>query len=672
MQALFAPAIALMNRLGYTKKFAVMGALALVAIAVLLFNLFNALDQVIRKSETELVGIEAMKPISRLVQATQQHRGLSSGVLNGNEAMRDKRAAKEKEVSDLLKAVEPTIPAALQGGEAWKHIQTEWENLRSDGMNLIVGENFSAHTALVDEILTFQASVADEYSLTNDPDIDSMYLIDTATIKLPIALERLGQLRARGTGILTKKQILQQQQVDMTAQLAELNSAVKALRQNLDKTSRYNPGMKAALDGAAQGMVETTALVSKLIIEDIFIGAFLTEPAEYFAMTTAAIDKGYQQMFDTLFPSLEQLIHRRIDQARQNLHTSIGITVLMLLIVGYFTVGAYYATINSIGELARNARTIATGDLSVKIDLGTRDELKLVADSFNDMADAFRNLIRNVQSGTDQVYEATKRLSESSSQITLSTEQQSEAASSMAAAVEQMTVGIDHISGNAQNANQISHHAGDLSAEGGRVVGTVVREIELIAGVVNSSAAIIGELGQRSEQISAIVNVIKEIADQTNLLALNAAIEAARAGEQGRGFAVVADEVRKLAERTTKSTQEISTMIGAIQSGTQNAVASMNEGVERVNQGVALATQAGESINEIEGSARRVVDTVSEISESLREQSAASTEIAKNVERIAQMAEENSAAVAENAATAVQLERLSESLEAEVRRFKLV
>jgi len=672
MQALFAPAIALMNRLGYTKKFAVMGALALVAIAVLLFNLFTALDQVIRKSETELVGMEAMKPISRLVQAMQQHRGLSSGVLNGNEAMKDKRAAKEKEVTDLLKAVEPTIPPALQSGGAWKRIQAEWENLRSDGLNLIVGENFSAHTALIDEILTFQASVADEYSLTNDPDIDSMYLIDTAMIKLPIALERLGQLRARGTGILAKKQILQQQQVDMTAQLAELNSAVKALRQNLDKTSRYNPGMKAALDGAAQGMVEATAQVSKLIIEDIFIGAFLTEPAEYFAMTTTAIDKGYKQMFETLFPSLEQLVHRRIDHARQNLHTSIGITVLMLLIVGYFTIGAYYATINSIGELARNARTIATGDLSVKIDLGTRDELKLVADSFNDMADAFRNLIRNVQSGTDQVYEATKRLSESSSQITLSTEQQSEAASSMAAAVEQMTVGIDHISGNAQNANQMSHHAGDLSAEGGRVVGTVVREIELIAGVVNSSAAIIGELGQRSEQISAIVNVIKEIADQTNLLALNAAIEAARAGEQGRGFAVVADEVRKLAERTTKSTQEISTMIGAIQSGTQNAVASMNEGVERVNQGVALATQAGASINEIEGSARRVVDTVSEISESLREQSAASTEIAKNVERIAQMAEENSAAVAENAATAVQLERLSESLEAEVRRFKLV
>jgi methyl-accepting chemotaxis protein len=599
MKTLFAPAIALLNRVGYTKKFAIMGALALVASAVLVLNLYQSLYRVIDRSQQELAGVEMIKPIARVVQYLQVHRGLSSGVLSGNEEMKEQRAAKEKEVSAAFKAVAARLAPELAASTAWKTAVEAWALLEKEGLELIQRENFLAHNRLIDGLLAFQAAIADEYALTNDPDIDSAYLIDTAVDKLPQALERMGQLRALGTGVLSRKQALVlSQQVEFTVLLAELNASVNGLRHNLEKTSRYNPGLQSALAASIRDMGEAADKVSALVNQDILSGTYATPPQDYFALTTGSLEKGYKEMFETLFPTLEQLLQRRIDRAQRNLILSIALAGVILLLYAYVSIGFYYATISSLNRLVENTRTIATGNLDVCVDLGTRDELKLVGDSLNEMVGAFGAVIRKVHHGANEVLEATTKLA-----------------------------------GSAADINRVA------------------------------------DLGGSSERISAIV--IKEIADQTNLLALNAAIEAARAGESGRGFAVVADEVRKLAERTARSTQEISQMIAAIQSGTRDAVASMNLGVSRVAEGVALATQAGQSISEIGSNAAQVVEKVADISKALHDQSVASTGIARNVESVARMAEENCAAVAGNAATAVQLERLSADLQGEVRRFRL-
>ena len=210
-----------------------------------------------------------------------------------------------------------------------------------------------------------------------------------------------------------------------------------------------------------------------------------------------------------------------------------------------------------------------------------------------------------------------------------------------------------------------------LSAQGGEVIHRTVDEMNQIAGTVRQASAAIDDLGQKSDQITSVVQVIKEVADQTNLLALNAAIEAARAGEQGRGFAVVADEVRKLAERTTKATEEIAAMVNSMQESARSAVSTMDDAVGRVGSGAALAQQAGEAINQIKSGADQVVNVVNDISAALAEQSVASNDIAGHVERVAQMTEENSAAAGETANSAGHLQHLAVEMRGAVSRFKI-
>src|SRR5690606_14016917 len=229
---------------------------------------------------------------------------------------------------------------------------------------------------------------------------------------------------------------------------------------------------------------------------------------------------------------------------------------------------------------------------------------------------------------------------------------QSDAASGVAAAVEEMSRGVDGIAHHALTAQKLAEDSGRLSDEGRDVMQRSVTEMERIAEAVDLSSDAIRELGEKSRQINTIVDSIRDIADQTNLLALNAAIEAARAGERGRGFAVVADEVRKLAERTSLATDEIGQMVQAIQQGTGRAVETMQQGVQRVRDGVAMSNRAGESMAQISSGAGEVLTAVREISTALNEQSLASNEIARNIERIAEMAEHNSGSGRETTGTA--------------------
>ena len=347
-----------------------------------------------------------------------------------------------------------------------------------------------------------------------------------------------------------------------------------------------------------------------------------------------------------------------------------------LLIGGFIAISLLMLSRNIIKTLGGDpsvasaiTQRIAGGDLATPVACDPNDQTSLLA-NIRTMQETLRNMIASIVSNAEQVASAADQLLHASEAVADRASQQSDAASSMAASVEEMAVSIDQVKENAAEAHGISQTAGKLSEEGASVIHHAASEMRKISEAVQSSSQIVEELGRQSNQITSIVNTIKEIADQTNLLALNAAIEAARAGEQGRGFAVVADEVRKLAERTSLSTTEIAGMVSKIQTGTRNAVDSMQAGVVQVTNGVELANQAGESINQIRDGASRVTDVVNGISESITEQSMAGNEIAQKLETIAQMSEESALAVRQTSDAARHLQSLSASLHQTVAKFR--
>ena len=342
--------------------------------------------------------------------------------------------------------------------------------------------------------------------------------------------------------------------------------------------------------------------------------------------------------------------------------------IVMIVLNGVFLVRGIN---HSLRDMETTISRIENLDFTARADASKKDEMGKMAGMLNRLMEKLQGNLKSIAHGAQTVAGSAANMASTSEQVATASQQQSSAASSMAATVEEMTVSINHVGDRAAEANNISSESGKIAIEGERTIGQTVSDIQEIAETVTSASTSISELESQSKQISAVVAVIKEVAEQTNLLALNAAIEAARAGEQGRGFAVVADEVRKLAERTAASTQEIATTITTMQNTASTAVRGMQAAVEKVEQGVTRANAANESIQKIGAGSRSVVDMVSEITGAIREQGAATNNIAVQVEKIAQMAEESSAAAGESARAARELDRLAEGMQQIVAAYRL-
>ena len=349
-----------------------------------------------------------------------------------------------------------------------------------------------------------------------------------------------------------------------------------------------------------------------------------------------------------------------------------GISCVLLGILGYAGWRVSASVTGQLGGEPKDAtnvmRQAADGDLTARLEK-TPDGSMLHA--LGTMIAALRRMVGEINSGANQLVGNADHIRQVSTQVAEAAVRQSDATTAMATAMEQLTASSSHISSSARETETNSQEAMRLAAEGSQRVGQASSAILKMSETVTGASERIRALEERIGHVSSIANVIKEIAAQTNLLALNAAIEAARAGEQGRGFAVVADEVRKLAERTSSATTEIEQMIVGIQNDTSSAVSAMNAALPEVDQGVTLASSASEALAAIESGARRTLERVREIAEATHEQSASSTAIAHQVEEISHMVETTSENIRGAADAAIALEQIASSLKDQIARFRV-
>ncbi|WP_166221779.1 methyl-accepting chemotaxis protein [Pseudomonas atagonensis] len=348
---------------------------------------------------------------------------------------------------------------------------------------------------------------------------------------------------------------------------------------------------------------------------------------------------------------------------------AIGSLLAMLIAVGS-AMWLLRSKLQPLGDLVRQAEALGAGDLSVRLNVSSNDEIGQLSRAFNQMSQALSTMVEHIRRSSEEVNSRAQALSGLSGGAYEGMEQQSGEITSMAGAVEEFSATSLNIADNMGATQRLAQENAQQTQIGRSSMEEASSSLEQIAGALNSTATVINTLGQRSQEIGGIVGVITSIAEQTNLLALNAAIEAARAGEQGRGFAVVADEVRSLASRTRQATDEISSMIHSIQQETGNAISTMEQGNVLMQEGLSRNANVASALARIDEQSRSAGQQFAAITTATQEQSSTATLLSSNLQSIALANSEQREVVSNLAVTAKELEKLAADLRSEVDRFR--
>ena len=675
MNAILKPAMILMGRVRYPVKFAIIFLIVLIPLVILSLSLITSINEEIAFLEHERTGLTYIKSVRQPIEYIQQHRGMMAAYLNGATEFH-KRIMQGRSIIDSklaeLKVVDDKLGEELNTSNIIENLMQQWSNIKANAVNMTAAESIKVHSAMIDDMLALMGKVADTSEITLDPKLDSYYMGEALVSALPNMLENMGQARAVGSGVAAKGIFTSPKVYTKLAVLSHnINLYFNGVSSGLQAAYKENVEISKALKGPTDSNNKAVQEMQVLLHDKLLNAETITVSSDrVFETATTAISGSYK-LYDALVPALDKLLVERIESHQASMVMAISIVVAVLALVVYLFAGFYFSVRQSIAQISDVAEKLANGDLTVQVNLSTRDEMTQIGSAINTIAKGVGQTVSSVVTTSNQFVAVASRLAESSRSTGNAVDSQVRDIEETAHAVEQMAGAVQDVARNTARAATSAQQADDAGANGQQVVGEAVASINKLASDLEQVASVIHKLEGNSQDINSILEVIRGIADQTNLLALNAAIEAARAGEQGRGFAVVADEVRGLAGRTQESTLEIQAMIEQLQAGTREAVKVMEASSAQAVHSVRHASNAGDVLQELSGLVSSISDMNARIAASAEEQSAMAAEINNNINSMTNAAEQSAMAAqgaVEDSAQAMALASESQSL---LNRFQI-
>ncbi|MBI6719433.1 methyl-accepting chemotaxis protein [Pseudomonas syringae] len=672
---ILSPGIYLTNRLRFPAKFAVLAIIIVIPLIVLGLRVFNSLNASIDTVAQERVGREYLQLTTPVLRLSMLQRAVSNRLLAGDASAAQDMTSNRAQLETALANLADMDARQGQQLETENRVQRLRESTRSlmDSIKpgLSQDEVFAQWNEQLAQTLNFIYYVSATSGMVLDEDYASLFLIDLSTIRIPREINVAGQIRGITAGLITGQGL----SVSMRGSLESLLKIELQFRAELEQSIRLLKRRSPEL--AARISDPITAATAAM---DSFRGdlhayvkgtEFSVQQGQALSARGNVVVSGLYKAQDEIQTALQDELNTRYDALVLQREVVIAMCVIMGLLLLYAFCSIYRALRLTIDSLLGVTRRLGEGDLSARVAVVSKDEVADIANGLNLMADAFASSISHMDRTSYELTDVASRLGASIGLAKQSMNAQQAETEQVATAINEMTASVADVAQNTEGAALAADEANTASRNGLRIMHQAHSTIQALAEEVEVSAQKVQALALHSQSIGGVIQVISTIADQTNLLALNAAIEAARAGEQGRGFAVVADEVRTLASRTQASTEEIRGIIQQLQSATDAAVQQMQAGQQKAHACISAASDASGSLSSISQGVERIVEMNTQIASAAVQQHAVSEDINRNVMEIRNSSGTLMLGIDNNAVTADELARVASDMRNVVARFKL-